>query len=357
MKINIKTITPIHVGSGNELQGNFEYLYFREEKKVAVIDAEKVLGILGEDNISQWVACIDNKQSLLPLIQQRKPNVKAEDVALRIIPMQKGTEKPIRTHLQTGSGHALLPGTSLKGAMRTAVWAAWIIDNPETVQDTRNLKDFRQNWSDASVSRAVFGSDPNHDIFRLLQVGDAEFKQTETYETNVINYYKDHWDLKNEITQFVEAIPAGINTTTRLLYNDLLLKRVARDYFNRQAAKLEINTLFPLINKHTLRLIDDEISFWGESQGNPEALSDYVEEMERIQSIATDCAQNECVIRLGWGSGFRSMTGDWHGSMDQEEYYRLVKSLRPKHPDDLTYPKTMRFIRGGKPLGFIKLSF
>lgn len=357
MNIKIQTLTPVHIGSGTELQGNFEYLYFRDEKKVAVIDAEKVLGILGEDNIAQWMACIDNKQPLLPVIQQRKRDVKAEDVALRVIPLSIGTDKPIRTQIQTGSGHALLPGSSLKGAMRTAVWASWIMDNTKTVQDTRNLKDFRGNWSDESVSRAVFGNDPNHDIFRLLQVGDTQFLKTEGYETNVINFYSNNWKLKQEITQFVEAIPAGQNATVRLNYNNLLRKRVGSDYFNNQASQLDLHELFPLINTHTQRLIDDEVKFWDETVGNPEALSDYVPEMERVQSIADSCAKNECVIRLGWGSGFRSMTGDWHGEMNEDDYFRLIKSLRPKHPEDLTYPKTTRFIKGGKPLGFLKLSF
>ena len=97
--------------------------------------------------------------------------------------------------------------------------------------------------------------------------------------------------------------------------------------------------------------------YWGETEDNPEALGDYVEEMERISNIISSCAANECVIRMGWGSGFRFMTGDWQGNMTEDDYCRLVKSIRPKHPEDLIFPKTTRFINGGMPLGFIKMSF
>lgn len=355
--IKIQTLTPVHVGSGTELQGNFEYLYFQKEGKVAVVDAEKVLAILGEDNLPQWIACIDNNQPLLPLLQQRSKNLCAADVAAREIPLSKATDKPIRSQIYSGNGKPILPGSSLKGAMRTIIWAEWILDNPRTVQDDRNLKNFRGGWSDESVAKTVFGSDPNHDIFRLLQVGDVEFTQTEAYETNVINKYRDTWKIKQEITQFVEAVPAGITASFRLTFNDLMLKRVSRDYFNRNSQRLELDQFFPLINNHTLRLVDDEINYWDKKQDNPEALGDYVEEMERISNIIGNCAANECVMRLGWGSGFRFMTGDWHNEMTYDDYYRLVKSLRPKHPEDLVFPKTTRFINGGMPLGFVKMSF
>ena len=356
-KIKIKTLTPIHVGSGTELQGNFEYLYFKNERKVAVVDAEKVLRILGEDNLPQWIACIDNNQKLLPVLEQRSKNLRASDVAEREIPLSVATDKPIRAQIHSGNGKPILPGSSIKGAIRTTVWASTILENTKLVKDPRNLKNFKGVWNDENVAKTIFGSDPNHDIFRLLQIGDIEFSSTEAFRTDVINKYGKDWRLKQEITQFVEAIPANSASTFRINHNDLLLKRTPNDYFNRNKQKLELDQLFPLINAHTGRLVDDEIDYWDDNQGNPDALGDYVDEMQRISDIINSCAANECVLRMGWGSGFRSMTGDWHGAMNEEDYSRLVKSIRPKHPEDLVFPKTTRFVTGGMPLGFIKMSF
>jgi CRISPR-associated protein Csm5 len=355
--IKIKTLTPIHVGSGTELQGNFEYLYFKNEQKIAVVDAEKVLRILGEDNLPQWIACIDNNQPLLPVLEQRSKNLRASDVAEREIPLSIATDKPIRAQIHSGNGRPILPGSSLKGAIRTTVWASTILDNMAMVKDHRNLKNYKGGWSDENVAKTIFGGDPNHDIFRLLQIGDIEFNATEAYKTDVINMYGKSWKLKSEITQFVEAIPANVSSTFRINHNDLLLKRAPNDFFNRNKQKLELDQLFPLINNQTGRLVEDEINYWDEKEGNPEALGDYVDEMQRICDIINTCAANECVLRLGWGSGFRSMTGDWHGAMNDEDFYRLVKSIRPKHPDDLVFPKTTRFVAGGMPLGFVKMSF
>lgn len=362
MNIQLQTLTPVHIGSGTELQGNSEYLYFQKEGKVAVIDPEKVLGILGEENLSQWIAAIEESDrkpdAFSTLLHSRKNALQAADVALRIIACKTSTGKPIREQIRSGNGMYLMPGSSLKGSIRTAVWGELILDNTKLAKEKRNLgiTDQRGNirWSDQPLSKTFFGSDPNHDIFRLLQVGDAAFSATEVFQTDVLNKYGNNWRIKQELTQFVEAIPAGVSATAQLNFNDLLKKR-SKDTFDRNAAKLELNELFPLINQHTQRLLEDEINYWNDDADNPEALGDYVEEMDRVLAISQSCNDRECVLRLGWGSGFRSMTGDWHGAMTEEDYERLVKSLRPRHPEDLVFPKTTRFIKGGMPLGFVKV--
>ncbi len=359
-KLKLTTLTPLHIGSGNEYQPDFEYLYFQDEKKVAVVDAEKVLSILGADNLSQWVACIDNKQPLMPLLRSRKNGLQAVDVAMRPIAVNHAPTRTIREQLHSGNGSALMPGTSLKGAIRTAVWAELMLDNTQLAKDRRNLgnEDRRGGfrWSDQPLSKMFFGSDPKHDIFRLLQVGDAEFKTTEVYQTDVINKKHDNrWEIKKEVRQCVEAVPAGHSTTSEIRFNDLLSQR-AKSQFNRNASKLELEQLFPLINKHTKRLVADEADYWEETAGNPEQLEDFVEEMEKILAAIEACQPNECILRTGWGSGFRSMTGDWHGAMTDDDYERLLKSVRPRHSVDLIFPKSMRFVAGGVPLGFVKLS-
>ena len=176
------------------------------------------------------------------------------------------------------------------------------------------------------------------------------------HKIETINKRFDHYEIKQELTQYVEAVPAGANAVARIQFNETLDKR-ARSNFNGNAPKLRLDEFFPLINLHTIRLLEDDIKYWDETVGNPDALADGVQEMERVAAIANACAANECVVRVGWGSGFRSMTGDWHGAMTDEDYDQLLKAIRPKHPLNLIFPKSMRFVSGGTPLGFIKLSF
>jgi CRISPR-associated protein Csm5 len=367
MNTKIKTLTPIHIGSGDEFQGNFEYLYFQQERAAVVIDERKVLGILGEDNIGQWVSCIEKKESLLDLLRQRRRELSPAEVARRTLPVQSAgldKNKNIKEHLHSGNGSPLLPGSSIKGAMRTVVWAHEIFQNKQLVQSESNLgisrfdrKSGRErfNYSDSALAAKFFGSDPNHDMFRLLMVGDAQFEKTACFKTEVVNLYRDDWKIKEGITQFVEAIPAGESGEMVLQFNKALNKK-AGSLFNRDKELLEPSRLFPLINQHTLRLIENEISYWKEDQGSPLVVGTYIEDMKGIKNQIKSCAPNECVLRLGWGTGFRSTTGDWLSTIPEEHYDRLVRTLRPTHDEYITFPKTTRMVEGGTPLGFIKIS-
>jgi CRISPR-associated protein Csm5 len=365
-KINIQTLTPTHIGSGREIQGGYEYVYFKDERKIGVLDPKKVLDIIHEDNLAKWISCIETAKSITENLPQLK-SCKSDDISERVITCNKTVSKPVREQLHTGSGMPMIPGSSLKGALRTAVWAETLLDNAKLAKDKRNLGnvDFRGGfrWSDAPLQKTLFGSDPNHDIFRLLQVGDAHFVHTEVFQTQVLNLKGSAWKIDRgegkgiSPEAWVEALPTGTTTTCHIQFNENLLKQAgSHNTFNGNASKLQLTSLFALVNTYTQRLVSDEVDFW-KNQDTPDGFQDFVTEMEVILAATQACGEHECIIRVGWGSGFRSMTGDWHAAMDENDYENLISSLRPRKYEGLMFPKTTRFTDRGVPLGFVKLSY
>lgn len=360
-RMQLEILTPIHISSGNEIQANFEYLYFPDEKVIAVLSPEKVLDILGEENLSHWISCIDKGESLLNLLRKRKSLLVSSDVALRFL-KSTGIEenKPIKEqiHLST-TGFPIIPGSSIKGAIRTAIFASLMLDNDRLAKDPKNIRcsdGKRIRWSDEGLKKILLGRDPNSDIFRLLRVGDVCFENVSTFTQKVlsINKYGNSYKIKRELTQYVEAIPSKTSATGVIEFNSLLESR-SGSLFNKYVSKIRLEYLPTNINSHTKRLLEDEIEYWESTAGNPEELENFTDELKRVYDIAIACQRNEFVVRIGWGSGFRFMTGDWHGLMTDEDYDTLLKSLRPKHPVNLIFPKSMRFIAGGIPLGFAKI--
>ena len=65
VNIHVKALTPVHIGSGNELKGNYEYIFFPKENVIAVISPTKILSKIGVENIDKWIAVIDNEKNLL----------------------------------------------------------------------------------------------------------------------------------------------------------------------------------------------------------------------------------------------------------------------------------------------------
>jgi CRISPR-associated protein Csm5 len=369
MKVKIQTLAPVHVGSGKEFQPKFEYLYFKDERLVALIDDVKVLEILRKENIGQWIACIEKRESLLDLLKTYRPNLCAADVAQRTFPLSKGTEKAIREQMHTLNDKALLPGTSVKGAIRTVLFAHLMSQKVETADSTVKRRNRNTNiatdFFDKPALEQFFGKDPNHDIFRLLHIGDTNFDSTICETVNVINLMRNGWEIDSKLTQIVETLPNGSTSELAWSFNHETLKqankREGANYFSPNAELLKMPNLFKLINAHTQRLIDSEIKYWANEKFIPHALGNYLEDLANIRKH-TEESEKSCVLRLGWGSGFRSMTGDWHDAMTNDDYHDLVKHLRDKpkkgkfYDEGLIFPKTLRLLESGQPLGFVKLS-
>ncbi len=361
MKANILTLTPVHIGSGIEIQPDFEYIYFEKQNLVAVLDYKKVLDILGEENLPQWVSCIQNKKPLLQLLETRKKKLKPEDISQHLIKANNTLNKPIRTHLRSKVNNcSILPGSSIKGALRTALFSHLALNNHRWLKDIRNLRQKRNNrfyWKGENLEKKFFGRSPNYDIFRLLRPGDFHFGlPTSACIIRCVNKYKNEFKIKNELTQVVETIPDGVSADAYWSVNKALLSN-GSNIFNENVKYFEdVNQLFKVVNSHTKRLVEDEIDFWSNSANYPTCIEDYVDEMQKIDTYISEVKDGECVLRLGWGSGFRFMTGDWHGEMIDDDYDLLVKTLRPKHPANIMFPKSMRIGPKGVPLGFVKIS-
>lgn len=384
-RVRIEALTPVHIGSGVNFEQNRDYLYFEHERALAVLMPERVLEVISggqqaqQEDISKWVTAIDKRESILPFLQLRRPQLSANDLARRTVavvgsaPVQ---DKPVREQIHGGDGQPLIPGSSLKGAIRTALLDRLIkADEGKYVKNASNLKNRRGQYDSAALEAHYFGKDPNHDALRLLQVGDAYFDRTVCLLTIVANLKRDGWAEKQTIRQFVEAIPQGAVTTARLQFNDIAAAHAARRtiqprgrqqqnqapyklYAGRDKlmSMLPLESLFKNTNDHTAALLEEEIEYW-QGQDNPEVIGDYIENLRNLLNIADHLSPKECVLRLGWGTGFLNMTGDWQSwYLDPNDYDDLVDSLRKGEYRDYVFPKTRRFIEGGLPLGYVKLS-
>lgn len=359
MNYKITTLTPLHIGSGTQAMRDVDFLFFKEQGKASIVDTEKVLNILGEENVGQWTACIEKRSGFFELLSTRKKNLAPEDVAERTMTVRHGglhEKNELKEQLHT-IGKPLLPGSSVKGSVRTALFAHFIRQNKgNDVRNAQNLLNFRRQFADAQLVRKYFGDDPNHDILRLLHIMDATFPETECVRAETINLKNKGWEVDARFTQFIEAVPARASSTLALHFDETTERNAKRErYFRQDTALLHPEKLFKIINAHTLDLAEREVKYWVE-EGEPDVLGVYVDKLREIAEQIPQLRHGDCILRLGWGTGFRNMTGDWHINMTDGDFYDLVRSLRPRHPDDLAYPKTLRVLKDGTPLGFLKIN-
>lgn len=388
-KILIETITPLHIGSGRTLQGNTEYLYFNESKTVSIIDERKVLEIIGPENIDKWVTIIEKGENLLDYLKQRSPtkSISPSQTDKRLLKVN-GNSNPtsgksgIREQLFSGNGQPILPGSSLKGAVRTAILNQVILKNPtfaNRINDFKERRTFFNNrtqkeeikisYKGVQLEKKYFGGDPNHDIFRLLRIGDAHFNQTECILAETLNEKVTGHEIKQSVQQHIECIPANQSALCGVqIPQDLIREIEKRPTESRQMQGIDsiksIPIIFTQIKAHSKKHIEQEIKKY-ELLNLPNQADSYVETLKDISESYQNLTENQCILRVGFGTGYLSMTGGWA----IEQWQNIPNLDYKKEMDDLAIavrkndryngmalPKSRKIVLGGIPLGFVKLT-
>lgn len=376
-RVSLNNISPVHIGSGTQYQGNSEYLYFSQEKVLVVIDEAKILDIIGVENMPVWVGYIEDmehKKDFLEYLRQRKPNIVPSDIATRIIPLQ-GDKTPyfsntFREQIHNGMGLPYIPGSSIKGAIRTALFAYELLQRyqmggiPDGKLGYYDSKKDRMIFKDKPLQQEVFGRDPNSDWLRLLQVGDCYFKPGSTMAafSETLNERKwPRYEIKEEVRQLIEYLPRGAESEFTLHIPDPLKALIAKkmpDLFPPYVSSFDIPTLFKVVHAHSLRLLEDEITFFEEAE-LPNHKSDLLPFLEEIRDNAKEYAKNECLLRLGFGTGYRNMTGHWVKELvlDDELYDEIgAASRRTTRYNGMPLPKSRKIMFDGQFMGYVKLT-
>lgn len=352
--IKIETLTCLHIGSGNLLQNGNDFVKgdYDGESCLGIIDPSKVLNIIGEKNINRWETGIENKESTDNIVKQYAPQATMDDYSKRILLDWASVKdnETLKELIHDGNGRPYIPGSSIKGAIRTAVLSSLVTPNYEHLIN-------RNRVTAKNIEDRLFGNSPNTDVFRFLQVGDAYFGNNYEVAVRMVNINErerqSFWDESKP--QVIEALPPEDTSTFSLR----IKKSTDRNIRIPECMK-DINQLFDTINTHTLRLLNEEIEYWSEktNKDNSDSVHEYIQKIKTIQSTAESCKSGyECVLRIGHGSGWRFITGAW-----SEEFSCfnsvIVPASRPKNDNYRAYdfPKTRRVDDECELLGFVKLS-
>jgi len=361
----IETLTPVHIGSGVLFQKNTEFL--NKGENIGIIDERKVLEIIGKEEINRWVNIIENRQPLLPYLKQRKPDLKLGDVCSRVMAVYSGNTanaQSLKEQIHTGTGFPYIPGSSIKGAIRTAIFVS-LIEKLHYLTDDK-LQNDKGRVDDTKLTKELFGKDPNHDSLRFLQTGDAIFEKGSTDVMNVANMnYKFHsTELDKRVAQLTEAIREDASTDFKLKID--LTKLEKNIQFGNVRTEIDFlknkTTLFKIINQHTKKLLLAELETWKDHL-QFEVVENYLETIEGLVDHCESCHDNELILRLGHGSGWTFMTGNWAKNEElvgENTWNKIVDKARPgnqtKYSDYNMFPKTRRMDEEGFLLGFVKIT-
>lgn len=359
-EIKIETLSPIHIGNGTFLQQGNDYIV--EDNHINVLSLDKIGKIIGTDSttIQEWTEAIERGEAEF-FVKRKMQEHSYHDYTKRRIECSikiEQRQKTLKEYIHDGMGKPYIPGSSIKGAIRTAIFSSLAKNIISTKLNSEEKQKKWKNIITGMENELLHFQDggkksPANDIFKFIHTGDAFFeKGVETVVEQInLNITKKASLIDNSKPQMVEVIRKGVTSKFRL---------IIKDDFYQLSKFYSLHNLFKQINDHTYNLLCDEIDFWGRGEGSRyTGQDDYLDQLDLILDQIEACQPNECILRIGQASGWRFVTGAWLEDIDKH-YFKdeIVPQCRPKNflYKSFPFPKSRRIDSSSNVFGFVKLT-
>jgi len=345
----IKILTPVHVGGSAE-KNMFKGLDFISKKnRVFILDSNKLSKKFSPEILASAAA---KKDGIEELVNNRR--IKYEDLASKIYQSKFLDGFEIKGQIKNGFGKPYLPGSSLKGSFRSM-----LVHHYQTKNSYSELREY-----------SILG-DIENSILKFLQIDDCYFRKESIYNSAIMSLigedegWKMGWKSENVrrfngrgMTTLYETLAPGDHSEIEIKFKSDLLNSLSRTKIPRNFPELLSDqfdqSLFKVIREYTKTHLEREVYFvkeyFNESKDQVLKVLNWLIELNDYE--------NSAVLRLGAGSGFHSITGDWQFTDHTNTgYYNQGRHRGKKKYKTRKYAFTYhdRYFRFW-PMGFILLS-
>lgn len=352
-KLTIETLSPVHIGTGNTLLRDFDFAV-RDgerpgEKITWVIDRERLAEELYDDESPDFEKLVqgspptdllydDEYKESSPFIRYC---LKGEDI---------GSDE-IRELIKDPWHRPYIPGSSLKGAIRTAL-----------IYHALGQSGLPSSINDEEIRiRTLAGKDKlaNYDLLRALRISDSEPGKQDwmrPYTVAVVSNGK-----ANGITISLEVIKARSEFTGSLVLDEFLIEPKNASDLGWSDHQLELlETISEAVNAFSRKRIEREIQRWQSVEGGNQIAEFYQRRLRDLDQLKPD----EFILQVGWGGGWDSKTPGLQEYCSEDEFNHLVRAEkivhRGKFNSNWHVPKSRRVKvddenKPAQPLGWIKV--
>lgn len=358
-RLTIETLSPLHIGTGNELVLNVDYV--RHQNQTWVVDQ----GALMEIYLDEY-GRVDNRLLGRPLKELlRDEDYYPDNPFFRYILPGETSNRPLSEQIKDVWGYPYIPGSSVKGMLRTLL--LWGIHTAEDkVPDLSNLntkaKIAARPLEQAILAPAARGRDfPNKDILKALRVSDSTPLQENKLHVATVRVFPTGRQTRGKGVQVdVEAIDQGAVFEIDLTIDEYgFTNPAAISKLGWEGLRKVFDHITNIGQFYAKKRCEEEYYFHN-NQG-PQQAKEFYEWIYR-QSLA----DNEWMAQIGWGTGWRSQTLDNLLTDDSEQNnfesdvlgkYRR-RMVRGNRREGDPFPKTRKLmLRKGQPaipMGWVK---
>jgi len=334
-KLQLETLSPIHIGAGQEKYWQRGLDYYYKDKKVYILNQKKILLNLSPQERSNFNTKVSTGKGVefLDLFFSKNNLIDYSDFVYESsIPPQDD----IRTHIRNGMGKPYIPGSSLKGAIRSAIFNHIINQEriPIRINDEREGRERFKKPNE--LEKDVFG-DITNNLMHFIQVSDIVVPQdylsiqhTKTFNLfNVSGEWQGGWKhalrgdnnskFKNNgfVFSYETIMPdVEIPTSLSVSFDTDFLKLKSKNKSTPRFINIfddvnPIESVFEIINNYTKTYIKREIDFYNAYPDDNRSNEFFIEILNECVLNKIPDSKEGCVFRFAHGSGFHSITGDW----------------------------------------------
>ena len=375
-KCKIKTISPVHIGSGKDY-GPSEYVNAKAKQKdgsivktIKRIDFAKFYGDLEGEKQDRFLSNLSNPKYK---IEQDYPNISKDYTRYNSINKSSiNKESPhapdISEFIKT-SDNLYIPGSSIKGAIRTAILYDLVEDEDieniddliqrrgnRTVINNRDYNDFIDDFFAASR-----GNSAQKNIMRFLQISDSTIYKPPTIHEVLAIMAKDRGGMPDGtqyysrngsvVKSYLETIDKSkiLRSELTINYDDGILREIDID---DKGFILDIDYIKGAIYRFSADLIEYELDF--ADKYDVSYLTKFYNTLSKINK------EESPVLRIGAGSGLMAtsiaMKVKKYDDLEGTQIFDSIRStFRRQYPFE--FPKSRKVTKTGLPLSWVQLNF
>lgn len=364
LKIELEVLTPLHIGSGNEFINGFDIIEINRQKKIINLNALIEHFRDKPEELNNLTTAIEFNRLSDFMIGKR--NIPPEVISNKNIPASLDKTN-IKKQIRNGNGELYLPGSSLKGVIRTALLHHFI-GNDKSLKDsvTRQVEKIAAStyidlrYADSGIIGTVLGQEIENNLLRLLQVSDAlpviSYCETQVYQVKVLG-------TKRKLPIFCEMIPQGTKFIFSVTLDEYLNNHRKQAGINQERGKNLLKDLPRAMYNLAAKIIERHNEYPSKEQVNEQDLSEFNRACDSIYTYLEGAEKNDDFFAvLGGGSGWVGMTGDLadinHLKPEIKDKLRQKLELAADHTG-CEFPKTRKLVldakNGASMPGWVKM--
>lgn len=366
----LEVLSPLHIGNGNTL-GLIDFIVMKD--RFVRINFDKLADYCYEADIDLAEGVKDRRfkvrykneeifsvEKFIAFYGIDYNRFTEYTIPLNIESRTRATKIEVKEYVKDGMGRAYIPGSSIKGAIRTAL--LWSVLDEEAI---KKYCDELMRRGKINAKRAckrleenIFGNVAHEDVLRALRISDTEplaVKELNVSEIKIIGN-------PGSIPTYVENLRIGAKTKLdirvdkNLLSEEIFVKNVLRAYINP-------GDILRVCRAFSMEYVEKQRNYRHYSGKTRQFYDELAEMLNRLK-------ENEAILNMGWGGGWYGKTIGLKVENYQEftanprDFNRFKRTLRfklkfGKNPRGkgfvLNFPKTRRVTIDEIPLGWVKV--